>query len=68
MLSDIESEILLTAMNFVQMEGEFVLETSAKIMKKANQILSWFDVYSKNSFISEQLHKDWVQKIWIQFC
>ena len=35
MLSDIESEILLTAMNFVQMEGEFVLETSAKIMKKA---------------------------------
>jgi hypothetical protein len=62
MLTKIESEILLTAMSFVQMEGEYVLETSARIMKDANKILSWFDVYSKNSFISEQLHKDWVEK------
>ncbi len=62
MLSKIESEILLTAMSFVQMEEEYVLETSAKIMKDPNKILSWFDVYSKNSFISEQLHRDWVQK------
>lgn len=62
MLSKIESEILITAMKFVQMEDEYVLETSSKIMKKANEILSWFDVYSKNSFISEQLHRDWVQK------
>ena len=62
MLTEVESEILLTAMSFVQMEGEYVLENSAHIMKDANKILSWFDVYSKNSFISEQLHKDWVQK------
>lgn len=62
MLTKIESEILVTAMSFVQMEGEYVLENSARIMKDANKILSWFDVYSKNSFISEQLHKDWVEK------
>lgn len=62
MLSKVESEILITAMSFVQMDGEYVLETSSKIRKKANEILSWFDVYSKNSFISEELHKDWVQK------
>ncbi|HMV41423.1 MAG TPA: hypothetical protein PK079_02890 [Leptospiraceae bacterium] len=62
MISEIESEILITAMKFVQMDDEFVLDTSANISSKPNKILSWFDVYSKNSMISEQIHQDWVQK------
>lgn len=62
MITEIESEILVTAMKFVQMDDEYVLETSAKISNKPNKILSWFDVYSKNSMISEQIHQDWVQK------
>jgi hypothetical protein len=62
MLTDIESEILLTAMKFVKMEAGLVLETSSGVLKKEDKILSWHDLYTKNSFISEELHEDWIEK------
>lgn len=62
MLTNTESEILLAAMKYVRMEGHFVLDISSDIIKKDGKIPAWYDIFSKNSLINEDLYEDWIEK------